>query len=311
MKNKKIFNRLLFLLMGLFLVFAISCDKDADVPVLSTTEVTGISQTTAMSGGNITHDGGAIVTARGVCWSTNENPTIDDNKTEDGNGAGSFTSSIMGLEPNTTYYIRAYATNSVGISYGGVITFTTKEEVNFGSFIDPRDGKAYQTVIIGNQEWMAENLVYAPSSGNFWAYANNNSNIETYGYLYDWETAMDACPAGWHLPGDDEWTELIDYLGCEKNAGGKLKATGTIEDGTGLWHAPNGGATNVTGFTAFPGGTRGSGTFYTMGLDGFWWSATEYGDYNAWYRRMSYYPSDVYRLLGFKNEGLSVRCLRD
>lgn len=180
-----------------------------------------------------------------------------------------------------------------------------------GTFTDPRDGKVYQTVTIGNQEWMAENLAYEPSSGNYWAYDNNNSNVETYGYLYDWETACDVCPDGWHLPTDAEWTELTDYLG--ENAGGKLKATGTIGAGTGLWYEPNTGATNETGFTALPGGGRdGSGSFDFIGSDGgFWWSASESNAYSAWYRIMIYDYSDVYRYDYSKESGFSVRCLRD
>src|SRR5690554_5602956 len=130
-------NNLIFplLLMGVFLIFASSCNKDDDdngngnntgIPVLSTTAITDITQTTAKSGGNITSDGGAPITVHGVCWSTNENPTIDDNKTEDGTGAVSFTSSVTGLEPNTTYYLRAYATNSAGNGYGSTMSFTTQ-----------------------------------------------------------------------------------------------------------------------------------------------------------------------------------------
>jgi hypothetical protein len=118
-------------LMGVFLVFASSCSKDDDddnagsITVLSTTEVTDIAQTTAKSGGNIISDGGNTVTARGVCWSTNENPTIEDNITEDGTDAGSFTSSITNLEPNTTYHVRAYATNKQGTAYGPEQSFKT------------------------------------------------------------------------------------------------------------------------------------------------------------------------------------------
>lgn len=175
-----------------------------------------------------------------------------------------------------------------------------------GTFTDPRDGKVYQTVTIGNQEWMAENLAYEPSSGNYWAYDNNNSNVETYGYLYDWETACDVCPDGWHLPTNAEWTELT------KNAGGKLKATGTIEAGTGLWYDPNTGATNETGFTALPGGYLiGYGTFSSIGYDGGWWSAAGHNTYGAWYRSVGYYGSDVYRYSSNKALGCSVRCLRD
>src|SRR5690554_3132321 len=287
-----------------------SFTTQARFPVLSTREVTDITENSATSGGNITDDGGVLITAHGVCWSTNENPTIDDNKTEDGTGAGSFTSSVTGLEPNTTYYLRAYATNSAGTSYGSIMSFTTQEGSSGSTFTDPRDGKVYQTVTIGNQEWMAENLAYEPSSGNYWAYDNNNSNVETYGYLYDWETACDVCPDGWHLPTDAEWTELTDYLG--ENAGGKLKATGTIEAGTGLWYDPNTGATNETGFTALPGGGRGyGGTFDFVGGHGYWWSATEYRTDYAWARNVLYGYSSVIRDYGNEEFEFSVRCLRD
>ena len=148
------------------------------------------------------------------------------------------------------------------------------------TFKDSRDGKVYKTVKIGEQVWMAENLAYAPASGNYWAYDNDDANVEIYGYLYDWQTAKNVCPAGWHLPSDEEWTELTDYLGG--NAGGKLKATGTIGSGTGLWYAPNTGATNETGFTALPGGYRyGDGAFDYVGYHGYWWSATGLNTYGA------------------------------
>ncbi len=97
------------------------------MPVVTTNEVTNITQTTATCGGNVTSDGNAEVTARGVCWSTSQNPTINDNKTSDGNGTGSFTSNITGLTANTTYYVRAYATNEKGTSYGEVKSFTTMD----------------------------------------------------------------------------------------------------------------------------------------------------------------------------------------
>jgi len=94
-------------------------------PTVTTTAVSSITTTTAESGGNVTNDGGASVTARGVCWSTSENPTISDSKTTDGTGTGEFTSSITGLSPGTTYYVRAYATNSAGTGYGEQRSFTT------------------------------------------------------------------------------------------------------------------------------------------------------------------------------------------
>ncbi len=132
MKKKRNIWTTPLLLMGMLLMLTNSCKKDdnnnnptGQIPVLTTTAVSNITQTTANCGGNITSDGGATVTVRGVCWSTNQNPTIADSKTTDGTGAGSFTSNITGLTGGTIYYVRAYATNSAGTGYGSAMSFTT------------------------------------------------------------------------------------------------------------------------------------------------------------------------------------------
>jgi uncharacterized protein (TIGR02145 family) len=298
------------LLIGILFVLATNCKNDGvidvvkQIPILSTAEVTNIGQITAQSGGTITSDAGFAVTARGVCWNTNGKPTIKDNKTTEGLGAEGYTSKLTGLIVGTTYYLRAYATNSEGTAYGSTMIFETLGS----SFTDSRDGNIYKIVTIGDQIWMAENLAYIPNSGNFWA----NENIETYGYLYDWQTALNVCPSGWHLPSDDEWTELTDYLGGTHVAGGELKAIGTIEDGTGLWHSPNSSATNETGFTALPGGFCGSnGDLGNIGDGGYWWSATEANENGAWHRNLYYNLTSVTNEDFGKNEGLSVRCVRD
>jgi uncharacterized protein (TIGR02145 family) len=207
------------------------------------------------------------------------------------------------------------------------------------TFTDTRDGNVYQTVTIGNQVWMAENLKYLPSvvghgtgsettpyyyvydyNGTNVAAAKATSNYITYGVLYNRSAAMNGaassttnpsgvqgvCPTGWHLPSDAEWTQLTDYLGGESVAGGKLKETGTAH-----WNSPNTGATNETGFTSLPGGYRTSpGAFYGIGYLGGWWSATEDCTGNAWGRIMDYSDSGVIRY-GNKENGFSVRCLRD
>ena len=175
---------------------------------------------------------------------------------------------------------------------------------NYSTFIDSRDGKTYNTVKIGTQTWMAENLNYKTSDS--WCYDNNSSNCNTYGRLYTWEAALNACPSGWHLPTDAEWITLTNYLGGEDVAGGKLKST------TG-WDSPNTGATNSSGFLALPSGACGGndGSFSSVGHHGYWWSSTEdYTDY-AWFRYMDYDYSYVLRDYSSKSSGWSVRCLKD
>lgn len=198
-----------------------------------------------------------------------------------------------------------------------------KDDNPANTFTDSRDGNVYKTVTIGTQTWMAENLRYLPSvvgpdtgSGTtpfYYVYGYYGTNVtaakaagnySTYGVLYNWPAAMNACPAGWHLPSDDEWAQLILYIGSPE--GGKLKEAGTTN-----WISPNTGATNETGFTALPGGARRNYTFEDVGYYGYWWSATEYYSPSAWYQRMSYVYSSVYRNYFFKDVGFSVRCVRD
>jgi uncharacterized protein (TIGR02145 family) len=177
-----------------------------------------------------------------------------------------------------------------------------------GTFTDSRDGKVYKTVQIGNQVWMAENLAYKPSSGNYWAYDNNSANVAVYGYLYNWETAQRVCPVGWHLPNDSaEWTQLIDYLGGIDVAGGKLKETGTTH-----WKNPNVRANNESGFSALPGGDRNNdGVFVNVGIACIWWSATEIDADYAWAQTILYLYGSVNRLGSHKPCGYSVRCVSE
>ncbi len=174
------------------------------------------------------------------------------------------------------------------------------------TFTDSRDGQTYNTIKIGNQLWMAENLNYYTSSGS-WCYDNNSSNCSTYGRLYDWETALTVAPASWHLPTDAEWTTLINSLGGESVAGGKMKETGTSH-----WNSPNTGATNESGFTALPGGRRSSdGSFHYLGSNAHFWSATEHDASYAWSRYLYCNSADVTRNYHDKSRGFCVRCVKD
>jgi uncharacterized protein (TIGR02145 family) len=191
-------------------------------------------------------------------------------------------------------------TETITVTQGGKTRW--EFDVSENAFTDNRDGKTYKTVKIGKQVWMAENLAYKPSSGNYWAYDNNSSNVNKYGYLYDWQTAKNVCPTGWHLPSDAEWTELTNFVG--RNPGTKLKAKSG-------WSS-NGNGTDYYDFSALPGGRRrDGGDFDSIGGNGYWWSSTEYYTSIAWYRVMTSSTRSVYRSYDSKSWGLSVRCLRD
>ena len=182
-------------------------------------------------------------------------------------------------------------------------------------WVDPRDGNAYQTILVLNQTWMAENLSYTTDSGS-WVYDNNQSYDDTYGRLYDWETACMVCPDGWHLPDDTEVLKLIDHFGEEYIAGGKLKEAGTL-----YWLSPNTGATNESGFTALPGGYRGDdGKSYGMGDRAYFWSSfgsfppPDWDPDGPW-SSMAYVLSSDDEQAGHGGfnigKGFSVRCVKD
>ena len=192
-----------------------------------------------------------------------------------------------------------------GIEHTGNVKFKVKyKSEKYGTISDKRDRKTYKTVKIGNQVWMAENLAYKPSSGNYWAYDNNNNNVAKYGYLYDWQTAKKVCPTSWHLPSDRDWTVLTDHLGGHQVAGAKMKSISGWKD--------VGKGTNESGFNAFPGGYRNSnGHFGTIGNLGYWWSSSEYSASNAWFRVLYKKDGNVGRYNNSKANGFSVRCLRD
>jgi uncharacterized protein (TIGR02145 family) len=177
------------------------------------------------------------------------------------------------------------------------------------SFTDARDGKTYKIVIIGNQIWMAENLNYYTSSGS--SYYNNDSATyaKTYGRLYNWATAQNVSPAGWHLPNEAEWTILFNKFGGITVAGGKLKETGTSH-----WDSPNTGATNESGFGALPGGVCYSSVSYMkMHAEGCFWSSTASTENNeyAFFFILNYDAGKIFTNVYYKYYGFSIRCIRD
>ena len=287
----------------------------AGSPRLTTTEVTSIQATTASGGGNITNSGGTSVTARGICWSTGQDPTIADSHTDEGIGIGTYISSLTGLLTDTIYNVRAYATNSTGTYYGNQVTFVSIPP----GWVYDIDSIRYNTVTIGTQVWMVKNLrtirlndgtpiPYVPddtewSSMSAQAYSYLSLNI--YGALYNGYTieTEKLCPTGWHVASEDDMILLTDYLGGLSVAGGKLKATGTH-----YWTSPNTGATNISGFTALPGGYRSmQGYFSFSGNQGRWWESA-HGDIFV----LDYSSSSIGLNMGCSiNCGMTVRCIKD
>ncbi len=305
-----------------------SCKKEKPVlPSVTTTAVAEISYTTAISGGNVTNDGGAPIVSRGVCWNTSVGPTIENSKTIEGSGSGSYTSNITQLTSNTLYHLRAYATNSAGTAYGNQETFTTYSTGQAVTVSDV-EGNIYYITTIGTQTWMKENLKttkynngtaiplvtvgfrwYSLTTPGYCWYNNDTANKATYGALYNWFTVKSGrlCPSGWHVPSDAEWTSLTMYLGGDSVAVCRLKEIGLIH-----WQSPNSGANNESGFTALPGGCRDyDGSFYDIGNYGYWWSSTEFITGGAWSRYMGYDGSGGYRYGRFEQDGFSVRCIKD
>jgi uncharacterized protein (TIGR02145 family) len=306
---------------------------------LMTTAITNLTSATVTSGGNITDNGGGAITARGVCWSTSPAPLVTGQHTSNGSGNGSFVSNITGLSDGTTYYVRAYATNSSGTAYGNEITFITP--------VTDRENNVYKTVKIGNQVWMAENLKATRFNDNtvipevtsdpawvllttpgYAAYDNLPANKAQYGLIYNWFAVNTGrlCPTGWHAPTDAEFDQLEVTLGLDPSQtdvwgwrgvdqGLKLKsATG--------WAAGQNG-TNASGFSVLPGGYRqwANGDFVghindkpLEAMTYFWSNSDDAANGKpevGWYRRLDGTNNAVYKATTMKAGGKYVRCVKN
>ena len=313
--------------------------------------VTNITEHTAMCGGEVLTDGGMPIIERGLCWSTSHNPTTNDSHTMDGAGTGSFTSTLTGLAAGTTYYVRAYAVNSVGTAYSGELSFTTMTDACQGvATITDIDGNVYNTVSIGNQCWMKENLRTtkytngttitngsSASTSTSTRYYYNSGNSPSYGYLYNWSAVkgpaavsannQGVCPNGWHVPSSAEWTLLKEYVSsqsqycCSNNTANIAKAIASTTGWTGSSNACAVGNTqsnnNATGFSALPAGnfgyahTHGNGSYNDIGECAYFWSATVESSNLAYVWNISYGNANMWYHTVDKGYGFSVRCVRD
>jgi uncharacterized protein (TIGR02145 family)/uncharacterized repeat protein (TIGR02543 family) len=222
--------------------------------------------------------------------------------------------------------IASASSSSTTVTMNGNVTVTANFEKILGTFTDSRNGKTYNTVRIGNQWWMAENLNIETANsrcygeggdvfdnGNWKTLTSNEiqANCNKYGRLYIWNAAMTACPSGWHLPSSAEWTDLVNAVGSP--AGTKLKSlTGWT------YYSDSYIGTNDFGFSALPGGLHGSGDrFFDAGRVGYWWTATFESEY-LWMESgiaydwiMNYDSNYAYEGVSFKEFGYSVRCVGD
>ncbi len=312
------------------------------VPELTTKQPIVTTLNSATSGGYVTSSGGMEMFSIGIVWNTSGNPTVDSNEgiTSNGTELGGFLCEMTGLVPATHYYIRAYATNSYGTGYGNEVSLFINEHACpfLTSFVDERDGNLYNTVLVDDECWMAENLKYLPwfiASDNYdakyYAYgytgysiaeAQETGNYHTYGVLYSLDAANNACPSGWHLPGDDEWTDLSNYLISngynydESTVGNKIAKSMAAQN---FWStATNEGAignilldNNQSGFTALPGGEHYFDSFGSLGTAGYWWTSNQAMSGSHYYRGLYFNNDELNRNYEYDSKAMSVRCLKN
>jgi len=297
-----------------------------NIPTVSTKGIAIISNTAAVGGGNATANGGATVTDKGICWNTSIDPTIGNPTASGGIDVGDFTVSLSGLSAGTTYYVRAYATNSAGTAYGSNVIITTPAQLT------DVDANIYKTVSINGQVWMQENLkvtrwddgtnlvLFTDTMSMGWAYyhsySNLASNLTSYGYLYNGYViggVKDICPAGWHVPTITDWTILANNLGGASVAGGKMNDLSGKFSKFGFtlsyWNNLISGHDNSFLFNG-----RGGGYYFTT-YAGFkdatiWWSIT-----GSRYVRLDYNSSVLSgissSLVGNSDASFYIRCKKD
>lgn len=341
----------MFICAFLVPVFLTACNGDsstdpgptgeAGLPTVTTDTLETLGMTSVWGIGTVRDDGGAAITDSGMCWSTSSNPTIADSRSSWGLSLVHISGWVLGLTPETHYYIRAFATNSQGTGYGDQLEFTTLPALEIVTDVD---GNIYHTVTIGNQVWMVENLKVTHFADGtpinhvvqedwdgypfdaYCDYLDNPSWSDRLGRLYNWAAVMDPkelAPEGWRIPNDNDWQVLEmtagmlsaeadimnDWRGAD--AGGRLKQAGFDN-----WLIPNTGATDEFGFGALPGGYRGAGGHESsVELVGYYWTSSIYNgqvfEFDAYFRIFDYHRTDIYRGHIPKGMGMSVRCIKE
>lgn len=314
-------------------------------PTVEIDNINELLDHTALGSLAITSTGYGNITSKGLCWSTSSNPTTSSSHAS--SSLSETLSSVVhyyvrlnNLSSNTTYYVRAYATNSGGTGYSEEISFTTPQEFSCGNTIMDASGNTYNTIQFGGKCWMNENLkTYRLNNGHHiengsvdsWGlctnttlsclYDNDFSNANKYGRLYNAYAALndDLCPTGWHVATKDEWESLTTTYGGASNAGGALK-----ESGETYWYYCNDNTgTNSSDFSARGGGYRLAYSLTTypyganiddddMGNEGYWWTSSSNGSSELWYVKMKCFTDEANTYSTDKKKyGYSVRCVED
>jgi uncharacterized protein (TIGR02145 family) len=341
MNKKRTYSNIFFTFPLLAVLFFYGCKK-YDMAEISTTEITGKTQNSVTVEATIPDDGGLNISERGICWSTSPAPLISDDTIRAGSGTGLISCSIIKLLNNSPYYVRAYAINKKGVSYGQEVTFTLWLNQP-GEPVTDKDGNTYNTVRIGDQVWMKENLKTIQyrngdpipnitmqndaqwltlTSGAYCDFNDNTENAKLYGHLYNWYAVNDIrniCPVGWHIPESVEWKVLLDYMGGWVTAGSKLKSVS-------LWEKSVAKTTNESGFSALPGGFRfygylspntTSSFYYYIGTKGAFWGKDETKSiyYTDWVYSVQFLSETEWAgsddSWATKKLGLSIRCIKD
>jgi len=194
--------------------------------------------------------------------------------------------------------------SDVNIILGDNIIFKVSATISFTHLTEELiEGTSYKILRIGEQIWMAENLRNV-FGNDYWCYDNNNENCEKFGYLYTWENAKKVCPSGWKLPTERDWNTLIDNLGGDEIAGGRLKSTTE-------WSNQNVDGTNESKFNSLPGGFRmDNGSYHFFGRASFYWLSDEFDNENGKYISLSGLHGQIVRKNAKKSYGFSVRCIK-
>ncbi|MCQ2276678.1 MAG: hypothetical protein MJZ87_07035, partial [Bacteroidales bacterium] len=312
----------------------------SELPAVTTDSASAVTISSAKLHGTVTSMGDYPTASVGFKYGTSEN-AMNTVKSMDKNSAEPYDIAVTELLSNTTYYYQAFAAENIDTVYGAVKSFTTEEPTATftcgTSTVSDVDGNSYNTVKIGDQCWMKENLRTKTSTGNTYYPNEDENNVASYGLLYDWAAVMQGsssseanpsgvqgiCPTGWHVPSDAEWTQLFDYVSsqsaycCGGNTGSIAKALASttswnysINDcAVGRTRSSN----NATGFSALPAGIYAVGYYGGYGsfcTSAFFWSTTEYYDFGT----VRYFESNdagVRQNTDNKSNGYSVRCLRD